>query len=308
LGESEAVVTREDDMAAIETLGFIGLGTMGEPMCANLARKAGRPVYAADRRPEPLRRLAADKVIACASVAELAQRADLVFLSLPSGREVEEVCLGAGGIAGAGGRVRLVIDCGTSPVALTRALAARLAESGIDFADAPVARTREAAQQGRLSIMVGAAEALFERIRPYLAAMGTDITQCGPVGSGQVVKILNNMVLFETVGALAEALAIAGRAGVDERLLLETLGKGSADSFALRNHGLKAMLPRHFPENAFSADYALKDIGYALELARAGGVGAAGAEVARKRLAEAIRRGRGQQYWPVLLEIVAGAE
>ena len=295
-------------MAAIEALGFIGLGTMGEPMCANLARKSGLRVYAADRRPEPLRRLAADNVVACADVAEVAQRADVVFLSLPSGREVEDVCLGVGGLLGAGGRARIVVDCGTSPVALTRTLAARLAEAGIDFADAPVARTREAAQQGRLSIMVGAPAALFARIGPYLAAMGSDITHCGPVGCGQVVKILNNMVLFETVGALAEALAIGGRAGVDERLLLETLGKGSADSFALRNHGMKAMLPREFPENAFCAEYALKDLGYALELARAGGVGAAGAEVTRDRLAEAIGRGHGQKYWPVLLRVVSGEQ
>jgi 3-hydroxyisobutyrate dehydrogenase-like beta-hydroxyacid dehydrogenase len=289
-------------------VGFIGLGTMGEPMCANLARKSGLRVYAMDRRPEPLQRLAAENVAACASVAELAQSADVVFLSLPSGREVEEVCLGPGGIAGAGSRIRVVVDCGTSPVALTRSLAVRLGEIGIDFADAPVARTREAAQQGRLSIMVGGSTALFDRIGPYLATMGSDVTHCGPVGCGQVVKILNNMVLFETVGALAEALAIGGRAGVDERLLLETLSKGSADSFALRNHGMKAMLPRDFPDNAFCAEYALKDLGYALDLARAGGVGAAGAEVARERLIEAIRRGHGRKYWPVLLGVVAGGE
>jgi hypothetical protein len=295
-------------MAAIEAAGFIGLGTMGEPMCANLARKSGLRVYAMDRRPEPLQRLAAENVAACASVVELAQRADMVFLSLPSGREVEEVCLGPGGIAGAEGRIRVVVDCGTSPVALTRSLAARLGEIGIDFADAPVARTREAAQQGRLSIMVGGSTALFDRIGPYLATMGSDVTHCGPVGCGQVVKILNNMVLFETVGALAEALAIGGRAGVGERLLLETLSKGSADSFALRNHGMKAMLPRDFPDNAFCAEYALKDLGYALDLARAGGVGAAGAEVMRERLIEAIRRGHGRKYWPVLLGVVAGGE
>ena len=293
-------------MAGVEALGFIGLGTMGEPMCANLARKSGLRVYAVDRRPEPLERLAAEKVAACASIADLAQRADLVFLSLPSGREVEAVCFGAGGIAAAPGRVRTVVDCGTSPPALTRALAERFAALGIDFADAPVARTREAAQQGRLSIMVGASDGLFARLTPYLATMATDITHCGAVGSGQVVKILNNMVLIETVGALAEALAIAARAGVDERLLLETLAKGSADSFALRNHGMKAMLPRHFPENAFSAEYALKDLGYALDLASAGGVAAAGAEVARGRLAEAIRRGHGQCYWPVMAKVVAG--
>ena len=293
-------------MTAIDSLGFIGLGTMGEPMCANLARKAGLKVHAMDRRREPLDRLAAAGVVTCASIAELAARAELIFLSLPSGRQVEEVCLGPGGIATAGGRTRIVVDCGTSPVALTRTLASRLAEAGIEFADAPVARTREAAQQARLSIMVGASAALFARISPFLAAMGTDITHCGPVGCGQVVKILNNMVLFETVGALAEALAIGGRAGVDERLLLETLSKGSADSFALRNHAMKAMLPRQFPENAFCAEYAMKDLGYALELARAGGIEAAGAELVRERLGAVIAGGHGRKYWPVLLAAVEG--
>ena len=95
--------------------------------------------------------------------------------------------------------------------------------------------------------MVGADDATFARLRPLLALMGSEITQCGPVGSGQVVKILNNMVLIETVIALAEALALARRNGLDGRVLFETLTKGSADSFALRNHGMKAMLPGTFP-------------------------------------------------------------
>jgi 3-hydroxyisobutyrate dehydrogenase-like beta-hydroxyacid dehydrogenase len=295
-------------MTGIERLGFVGLGTMGEPMCANLARKSGLPVYAADRRSEPLERLATLGVVACADAAAVARAADLVFLSLPSGREVEEVCLGPDGIAAARGRTAIVVDCSTSPVAGTRAIATRLAESGIAFADAPVARTREAAQQGRLSIMVGATPELFERIAPYLATMGTDLSLCGGVGCGQVVKILNNMVLFETVGALAEALAIGRSAGVEEGLLLETLSKGSADSFALRNHAIKAMLPRRFPEEAFAVDYAMKDLSYALELARGAGIAAAGAEIAASRFAEASRRGWGRQYWPVLLKLLAGEE
>ena len=226
-------------MAASESLGFIGLGTMGEPMCRNLAEKTGRPVFAADPRPEPLRRLAAAGVIPCSSVDEVAHRAEVIFLSLPSGAEVEQVCTGDGGIMKAKGRAEIVVDCSTSPVALTRRLAAQLVAAGIEFVDAPVARTREAAEEGRLSIMVGALPALFERVRTYLGAMGSDVTRCGPIGSGQVVKILNNMVLFQTVAALAEALAIAKRAGLDQVLLFEALSKGSADSFALRNHGMK---------------------------------------------------------------------
>jgi 3-hydroxyisobutyrate dehydrogenase-like beta-hydroxyacid dehydrogenase len=289
-------------MVAIETLGFIGLGVMGEPMCENLARKSGHPVYAADLRRTPLDRLAAAGVHACGSVSEVAERADLLFLSVPGGQEVEAVC---GEIIGRGRRrVATVVDCSTSPVRLTREVALRCNAAGLAYADAPVARTREAAQKGTLSIMVGAAPELFARIRPSLECMGTEVTLCGPVGCGQVVKLLNNMMLFEIGSALAEALAIGRRSGVDERLLLETLSKGSSDSFALRNHGMKAMLPRRFPEDAFGVDYARKDLAYALELAREAGVAAEGAEVTRRRLDAASARGFGRNYWPVILNVV----
>jgi 3-hydroxyisobutyrate dehydrogenase-like beta-hydroxyacid dehydrogenase len=289
-------------MAAIETLGFIGLGVMGEPMCENLARKSQRPVSATDLRRMPLSRLEAAGVNACSSVAEVAESADVIFLSLPGGREVEEVC---GAIIGnAKRRVATVVDCSTSPVRLTREVASRCNAGGIAFADAPVARTREAAQRGTLSIMVGATPELFQRIRPYLECMGSEVTFCGPIGCGQVVKLLNNMILFEIGSALAEALAIGRRSGVDERLLLDALSKGSCDSFALRNHGMKAMLPRRFPEGAFGTDYARKDLAYALELARDAGIDAAGAQVVQRRLDTASAHGFGRNYWPVILNVV----
>jgi len=284
------------------TIGFIGLGVMGEPMCANLARKSGRPVYATDLRKTPLERLAAAGVKACASVAEVAERADLVLLSLPGGKEVEAVCSAI--IESARRRVTTVVDCSTAPVRLTREVAARCAAAGIAYVDAPVARTREAAQKGTLSIMVGATPELFTSIRPYLVYMGSEVTHCGPVGCGQVVKLLNNMMLFEIGSALAEAIAIGRRSGVDERLLLETLSKGSSDSFALRNHGMKAMLPRRFPEDAFGTDYARKDLAYALELASEAGIAAEGALVAQRRLDAASARGFGRNYWPVILRMV----
>lgn len=289
-------------MAAIETLGFIGLGVMGEPMCQNLARKSGRPVCAADLRSTPLDRLGAAGVRACGSLAEVAERADLIFLSLPGGKEVEAVCREI--IASPRRRAVILVDCSTSPVRLTRELASRCNAAGIAYADAPVARTREAAQKGTLSIMVGAAPELFQQIRPFLECMGTEVTLCGPVGCGQVLKLLNNMMLFEIGSALAEAIAIGRRSGVDERLLLDTLSKGSSDSFALRNHGIKAMLPRRFPEDAFGTDYARKDLAYVLELAREAGVAAEGAEVARRRLDAASARGFGRNYWPVILNVV----
>ncbi len=289
-------------------IGFIGLGVMGEPMCRNLARKSGRPVIALDLRPEPLARLEADGVKAATSVREIVDQAAVIMLSLPSGSEVEAICAGEGGLLALSRAGQAVIDLGTSPVRLMRALAEKFGKRGVDFADAPVARTRAAAEAGTLSVMVGASEAIFRRIEPLLKTFATEITHCGDVGAGQLTKILNNMVLFETGVALAEALALARRGGLDPALLLGTLAKGSADSFALRNHGMKAMLPGVFPERAFSARYALKDISYALESAAEAGLELSGAELARARLQQAIARGFGEQYWPVIARVIEAAK
>jgi 3-hydroxyisobutyrate dehydrogenase-like beta-hydroxyacid dehydrogenase len=295
-------------MGAQETIGFIGLGVMGEPMCRNLARKSGAPVIALDLRPEPLARLKADGVAPAASVREIMEQAAVIMLSLPSGSEVEAVCAGEGGLLARSRSGQTVIDLGTSPVKLMRALAEQFATRGVDFADAPVARTRAAAEAGALSVMVGASETTFRRIEPLLETFATEITHCGNVGAGQLTKILNNMVLFETGVALAEALALARRGGLDPALLFSTLAKGSADSFALRNHGMKAMLPGIFPERAFSARYAWKDISYALECAAEVGLELSGAELARARLQQAIAQGYGEQYWPVIAQVIGEGE
>ena len=284
-------------------LGFIGLGVMGEPMCRNLAAKSGAPVTAFDVNPEPLQRLAAGGVRAAQSVEALARNADVVLLSLPGGAEVAAVCdallphLRAGAC---------VVDLSTAPVKLARDLAARLAARGVAFADAPVARTREAAAKGTLSIMVGAPVATFARIRPLLACMGSDVSHCGGPGAGQLAKLMNNMVLAQNVVALAEALVVAKAAGVDPATLLDVLSKGSADSFALRNHGMKALLPGVYPERAFSAEYMLKDVGYALELAASYGLALSGAENARELLEKTIAAGFGAEYFPALAKVAGG--
>src|SRR5947209_570578 len=199
---------------------------------------------------------------------------------------------------------QIIVDLGTSPVDLTRRIAGEFATKGARYADAPIARTRQAAEEGTLSIMVGADAETFAAIQPLLACCATEITHCGPVGSGQIVKILNNMVLAETIVALSEALVIARRAGLDGKLLFETLMKGSADSFALRNHGMKAVLPNVFPERAFSTDYMRKDIGYALDLAEDVGAKTHGAELASRLLQEASKAGFGDFYWPVVSRVI----
>jgi 3-hydroxyisobutyrate dehydrogenase-like beta-hydroxyacid dehydrogenase len=283
------------------TIGFIGLGVMGEPMCRNLALKSGIEVRAYDRQAEPLARLSEHGVMRCDNIAALAAACDTVFFALPSGAHVQSICVELLPHARPG---FTVVDCGTSPVALTRTLAEAFAERGADYADAPIARTRQAAEAGTLSIMVGASPEVFERIRPALACMASDITHCGPVGHGQVAKIMNNMVLVQTVAALCEALTVARAAGMEGGMLLDALSKGSADSFALRNHAARAVVPAAFPERAFSVEYALKDIGYALELAADAGLSIQGAERGAALLRAAIARGDGALYWPVISRVI----
>jgi len=280
-------------MASPAPLGFIGLGVMGEPMCRNLARKSGRPVVAWDIRPEIPGRLAADGVAAARSLEDLSRRAEIVFLSLPGEPEIRAVFPHLKDCA--------VVDCSTAPVALARELAGQIE----NFADAPVARTRQAAIDGTLSIMVGASDALFARIEPLLRCMASDVTHCGPPGAGQAVKLLNNMVLSITVTALAEALAVAKASGaVDPKILFETLMKGSADSFALRNHGMKSLLPETHPERAFPVTYMMKDVGYALDLARSAGLRLPAGETVFELLNETRELGLGEAYHTAVIEAV----
>lgn len=284
-----------------ETIGFIGLGVMGGPMCRNVATKHEGRVLASDLSAEALAALSDTKVEAM-SLEELARQADVVCLSLPGGAQVEAV---TARLAEAGLRKgAVVIDLSTTPVATARKVGGKLAEHGIEFADAPVARTREAAQRGELSIMVGTSPENFARIEPILRYMATDITHGGKIGSGQVLKLVNNMLVFENVVTIAEMLVLGESAGVDPKVLLEAVAKGSGDSFALRNHAMKAMLPRNFPERSFPPEYVLKDISYVFELAEQEGVPLRAAAVVRQYYEEAIKQGLGGKYFPGVIRVV----
>ena len=288
----------------ISHIGFIGLGVMGEAMCRNLVRRGPWTVTAFDLDPEPLTRLGDDGAATAGSVAELMATVDVVITCLPGGEQVRKLVLGTEGLVNQVRPGQILIDMSTSQPTLMREIAAALGEKGARFADAPIARTRQAAADGTLAIMVGAADDLFQAIRPVLATMGSDIEHCGAVGSGQVIKIMNNMVLFQTVLALGQAVAIAEKAGVSGKVLLDTMMKGSGDSFALRNHGVKAILADTYPEKSFSVRYAAKDLSYALEMAEEFGVRAPGGETVARMFDEAIANGDGDRYFPVMRRIL----
>jgi len=244
--------------------------------------------------------LQADGVTSASSLADAVAQADVVLMCLPGGKEVEAVTRGPGGLLALLRKGQTVVDMSTAPPRLMRELAPAFLAKGVDFADAPVARTRRAAVDGTLSIMVGGSEAVFARLKPIFATMGTEITLCGGVGAGQVVKLMNNMVVFETTMAIAEAISIAEAAGVDGKLLFETMSKGSADSFVLRNHGMRHMVIHDYPEQAFSVRYAIKDLSYARELAKENGIDARCAELMHQVFEEAVARGDGDRYTPVI--------
>ena len=285
-------------------LGFIGLGVMGSGMCGNLVRKAGRPVHVFDMVADAVAAQVAGGAMAAASLEDLARAARIIFLSLPGGRQVAEVCARIAAVAAPG---TLVVDLSTTSVAEARDIAASLAEQGLRFADAPVARTRQAAIDGTLSIMVGAGEALFAEILPLLRHMGSDVTHCGEVGCGQVVKLVNNCLLFQHVASIAEMMVVAERAGVAGDKLIEAVGLGSGNSFALQNHAKKAMAPRDFPLKAFSSSYTLKDLGYAVELAGQMGVEPKMAQMAEAYYRQAVDAGIGEEYFPAIIKLVEQA-
>ena len=157
-------------------VGFIGVGVMGEPMCRNIAQHSGATVTAFDLNDEPLTRLASVGVIRAESIADVVQSASIIFLSLPGGPELERVCRGDDGLLANTATGQTIVDTSTAPVKLTRALAAPHQDTRDDNPDTPNARTRQAAEAGTLSIMVGASDEVYTRIEPFLRCCASDIT------------------------------------------------------------------------------------------------------------------------------------
>ncbi|MGH7047656.1 MAG: 3-hydroxyisobutyrate dehydrogenase [Stellaceae bacterium] len=236
-------------MAAI---GFIGLGNMGAPMAANLVT-AGHQVTGYDTTPGPVAALAAKGGRAAASAAEAIAGAEIVITMLPAGAQVREVYLGNGGVLGRAAKDALLIDCSTIDVETARAVAAAAAEAGFDMLDAPVSGGTAGAAAASLTIMVGGGEATFARARPVLAAMGRTIVHAGPSGSGQAVKICNNMLLAVSMIGLCEALSLGDKLGLSAQTLFDVCSKSSGQCWALTSY---CPVPGPVPASPANRDYA----------------------------------------------------
>lgn len=284
-------------------IGYVGLGAMGGGMARNLLRK-GMDVVVFDARPAVLEDFAKAGADPASSPQDLASRVDIVISSLPGSAEVEAVYLGTDGIASGLSAGSLAIDMSTIPPGVSQEVARVLATKGASFVDAPVARTKQAAEDGTLAIMVGASPADFERARPVLELMGTTISHVGPVGSGNIAKLVNNAVLMANILVVSEGLALGDKLGVDPVALADVLAGGSADSFALRNHVIGSVLTDTFGEGRFPLTYAIKDIDYFLEAANS-------VELISPQLSEmarfyksALGRGQDNEYFPIATTVI----
>ena len=248
----------------MERIGFIGLGTMGAAMAANLAR-AGHDVVAWNRTPGRAPQLDSLGINRLENPAAVAGASDVVVVCVSDTPDVEAVLFGPDGVVSGARSGMLVIDCSTIAPGATREFADRLAAAGIALVDAPVSGGSEGAQKATLTIFVGGAAADVDRARPVLASLGTTITHVGPVGSGQAVKAVNQVILAGTYLGVAEGIVLAMKAGLDVDQVVEALGGGAAQSWVLANRSGR-MIANDYPLG-FKVSLHRKDLGIALGLA-----------------------------------------
>ncbi len=280
---------------------FIGLGLMGRPMARNL-HKAGARLVIHNRSQGVVRALAGEGMVAAESPAAAAREADRVILMLPDTPAVESVLLGADGVVAGIRPGTLVIDMGTTRVPDTRRFARAVAAAGGDYVDAPVSGGTIGAEAGTLIIMAGGSEAAVAQAMPVFEVLGQRTTRVGPVGTGQVAKAANQVIVGLTIGAVAEALVLAGRAGADPAKVREALRGGFADSRILEVHGQRMVTGDFRPGGKCVTQR--KDLAQALELAAELGLRLPATRLCRSLYDEAIAMGLGELDHAALIKVL----
>lgn len=272
-------------------IGFIGLGTMGGGMAANILA-AGHHLTLHDIRREAATPLLEAGAHWAATPAELAAACDIVLTSLPGPREVEAVALGEDGILSGIRPGGVYIDLSTSSPTLIRAIAERFASKGASVLDAPVSGGPVGARTGALAVMVGGDRAVYERVKPALDAIGDRVTYIGEIGSGSIAKLMHNCIGYGLQTIVAECLTLGVKAGVDAAPLYEAICNGSVGRGAtFRNTYPSTYLAGKFDPPNFALRLAHKDVGLALELAREYGVPMSVGSIAYQEMTAALNRG-----------------
>ena len=287
---------------ATKRVGFVGLGIMGRPMAANLAR-AGFEVLAWNRTRERADELAAEfeQVSAADSAAEAAA-AGIVISMVPDVPEVEEVLLGPGGAAEGLPDGGLAIDMSTIAPTASRSIGKQLGARGFSFLDAPVTGSRPKAEDGTLTIMAGGPEAAFVRARPALEAMGGLVLHVGPQGHGSMIKLINNTLSAINAAGLAEGIVLAQKAKLDVPKMLEVVASGSGES-AMRALKSESMVAGDF-DPLFKLEHMLKDVRHCIAEARKLGMDTSMARAAEHRYSEADSGGHGGEDFSAVIEAI----
>ncbi len=283
-------------------IGFVGLGRMGRPMASNLSRKGFR-LAVHDINRDAVAELELLQAKGVASVADAARDSEIVVTMLPDSDVVEQVVAGGGGILQHAKPGTLIMDMSTISPNVTDALAAKAAEKGMTFVDAPVGRLASHADRGESLFMVGAAPADFERVRPLLEAMGNTIHHCGPVGAGIRTKLVNNFLAVASCQFNAEALALSQRFGLDLQRTLDVLYGTTAV-----NGQLKIAWPAKVLSGdtapGFTIDLAHKDLSLILDAANAARVPMPMGAAAREAFSAARASGFGAQDFSAMVDVL----
>ncbi|MFQ5915283.1 MAG: NAD(P)-dependent oxidoreductase [Nitrospinota bacterium] len=270
-------------------VGFIGLGRMGAPMTRRLM-EAGYEVWGFDVRQGAAEALARAGGRAPTSIQEVAANAPTILLSLPDSDAVESVVEGEGGLLDSAPAGRLIIDMSTSYPPSTLRLGKILKEKGIDLLDAPVSGGVRGAEEGRLSVMVGGDEALFEKTEPLLRVFGQNVYYVGKLGSGHILKALNNLLSASHLLATSEAMVLATRLGLDPDRAIEVINQSSGRSGSSENKFPNYILPRTF-DSGFPLGLLLKDVSIATRLAKEEKIPMHTAKLVEQVLAFAVKQG-----------------
>lgn len=242
-------------------IGWIGLGIMGKPMAKNLL-KAGCELWVNNRSQGPMEELAACGAHA-ATRKELAENAEVIITMLPNGPQVREVILGD--VIKDMRPGQIFIDCSSISPVVSKEIAAALAEKGVEMLDAPVSGGEPKAIDGTLSFMVGGKQAVFDRCKDILGAMGASVTRCGEVGAGNTTKLANQIIVACNIQAVAEAFTLAQKAGVDPEVVYKAIRGGLAGSTVLDAKGPMMIAGNDKP--GFKIDLHIKDLNNALDCA-----------------------------------------
>lgn len=288
---------------AITRVGFVGTGIMGAPMAHNLL-KAGFALTVWNRTPAKYAELVAAGAMAADSPAAVARASEVMISCVSDSPDVEAIALGPQGISEGAAPGSVYIDCSTIAPATARAVHAALAARGVAMLDAPVSGGDVGARAGTLAIMAGGDASIFERCRPVLEAMGTTVVHVGPAGAGQVVKACNQIAGAVNLLAMAEAVVLAERAGVDPAKMLEVVSAGAAGSWMLANLAPRAIRDDFAP--GFMVDLMQKDLRIVLETAAATSTPLPGAALAQRLFAVLQAQGRGRDGTQALVSVLRG--